>query len=1000
MGAVLRIEKRLLFLIIIVLTGILGTLILKPDTIFRKKTYTPPVVYTGNVLTVVDTQPVGEVATVGELVFDFNDEVDAHEFEHYFYISPEMPGSFQKDGKNRIVFTPTVPFEKGVYYSVKITPGLRSLSHRTLGTEYYTSFSIRPSGHEVRFRKDGFSGRVLSFPANIQTTLTLSEHTDFNATLYSTTTENLLNYLAYDRKEIKYDNYTTTNETYIRDYIINDLEQIRTYPVSPRTEELSFTLPAGVYYLEATDETGKQLGATFLLINKTGIAYRQDDKKITLGAFDLASGKNISERADVSFYHMESAPKLLTSRTFSEIESEIPMPYPNRVDLMLATVRNETILVPVRQPQSIADIQVTSDLDNDTQIFLYTDRPIYKPQDTVFFRGIVRRDGDSLYSLPPAGQQVRVWLGYGDNPKVDVTVTTDAQGVFSGNFIVPGLENVNPDYSYLTQFLYASTDVDKRSEQASAYFDVVAYKKPTFDLTVERDKDEYIRNDSVKFVATGKQFNGKPVVNQEIEYTIYAESYTEVERAVYNTNFNVSAQFGMCGGGFGAFEEYYGAEVGKGTVKLDGSGRAEISVDPKSLQAKYEYERSILDGSNKLTVVVKKRDTASGNDIVSAATTTVHAASINIFFLPSARNYKAGEDVISPFYAESLNGEKIANTEFAYKLVTTTYENDTTKEKIETSGKVMTDGNGKGIVAFTVPKAMKNQFAYLFIEGKDSRGNTSRNKKYLTIRDADDTQQSAYSYWERSDINQTYLKIVSSKNSFLVGDTIQFTITAPEDLDVLFSLERGRIYQPKIIHLKKGNNTVSVNVTDELSPSITAVFTYFQNGSYYSEGLSLNVPAMHKLLKIDLTPDKQKYTPQETAYLKILTRDLNNNPVPAQLSLGVVDKAIYGLRKNATSPIHSSFYYFRPRRTNASSSLTWIGFYEDGRGGGGGGGGGSLAGKTVDTLYWNPNVTTGANGETVVSIPLKDIKTTWKAQVYGSTTDSAVGQADTEFIVD
>ncbi len=154
---------------------------------------------------------------------------------------------------------------------------------------------------------------------------------------------------------------------------------------------------------------------------------------------------------------------------------------------------------------------------------------------------------------------------------------------------------------------------------------------------------------------------------------------------------------------------------------------------------------------------------------------------------------------------------------------------------------------------------------------------------------------------------------------------------------------------------------------------------------------------MHKLLQVELIPDKTKYEPGETALIKVTTRNAAGKGVPAELSMAVVDKAIFALQKSMTKPMHSSFYFFRPRRTNASSSLTWVGTYNWGGGGGGGGGGGSN--RLVDTLYWNPNISTDSNGETSISVPLSSSESTWRAQIYASTDSSEVGQGFVDFVV-
>ena len=261
------------------------------------------------------------------------------------------------------------------------------------------------------------------------------------------------------------------------------------------------------------------------------------------------------------------------------------------------------------------------------------------------------------------------------------------------------------------------------------------------------------------------------------------------------------------------------------------------------------------------------------------------------------------------------------------------------------------------------------------------------------------TQSSEQSDYYPDQSNETQLKIISPKNSFIVGDTIVLNVDSPLEVDVLMTLERGRVYSPQSVHLVKGKNTINIPVDVRLSPSITAVFTFFNNVKYYSEGLSLNIPAMHKVLSMNIIPNKTRYVPGETAEIRITTNDNNGNPVRADVSLGVVDKAIYALRKNATPPVHSTLYAYRSRQTNASSSLSRVGVYDYGGRGGGGGGGEGGDGKLVDTLYWNPEIRTNADGWAALQVPLGNTQTTWKALSIGSTAESQVGQADTEFVV-
>ncbi len=521
-------------------------------------------------------------------------------------------------------------------------------------------------------------------------------------------------------------------------------------------------------------------------------------------------------------------------------------------------------------------------------------------------------------------------------------------------------------------------------QSSSAYFEVIKYIKPEFEIKTAVDKTDYLRSDKMKFTISGNYFNGKPLQNKEIAYTVFTDNYYEVEKAVYNKNFNVTSLGGMCEGG--AFGEYYGSEYKTGVVTLNENGEAILEVNPD--------DKSLL--SQKITLLAKVTD-KNNNDIVSASNTIVHAGEFTIFFIPSAEKYVLGEEVIAPFYAESLEGGKKRDTSFSYKLVeyNNNYDNQQT---VIASGTVTSDEKGKGIVKFTLPKDKKPGGKQLILSATDEKNNVIQNQKYLTFVTDEDKEPTYVARWGNR-ISQTYLKISSNQNSFKVNDTVQLTVDSPKEMDVLLTFERGRVYAPGYIHLNKGSNSLDFKVNEDLSPSITVVFSFFAEGSYHTEGLSLNVPAMHKLLQINVTPNKKLYSPDETAELLITTKDANGTPVAAQMSVGIVDKAIYTLRKSATKPIHSSFYYFRPRRTNASSSLTGMGD-QGGAGGRGGGGGGGSQGSNADILYWNPNLRTDATGETRIPVSLLGHKTTWKVQIMGNTINNDVGQADAEFVVD
>ncbi len=964
--------------------SITGALLLQRYKNLNHNTATPAL---PSSLQIVSASPREKATGQKNVIITFSDDVAPHKASHFFFLSPYISGKFTSGTSlKQVIFTPDVPFMPGASYSVKIGSGLTSTSNRRLTEDYQFSFYTDYADTQVQYVKDNLAGTVLSFAAQKPITFTIKKGAaikNITTTIYRSSETALLGFLTYKKvtKQNDGSGSSYTEETFVTDRVeTKPTDAVKTITSDHPEENLSLSLPAGIYYVESIGDKTSPYAKGFIIVNTRGLILRQDDKKVVLSAFDLGTNTASKNTFDVTFYSLENTPTVITQRSLTATQ-DYEMPFSTRVDLVIGREANESIIVPLKIPESQADIKAYADLETSVKMFLYTDRPIYKPNDTLRFRGIIRKDADALYKLPDQQYSVRVWTDNSDKPPIETTVQADTHGVFSGDLLVPdSLATEYPQHSVQAQLLPIKPN---QYAQGYATFDVARYIKPEFDLKTDVQKADYTGGDHISFTVHGSYFDGKPLANQLVNYTVYAMNYYETQKAVYNTNFNLNAQGGMCGGG--GSDDWYGEELMKDQqVTLDGNGTAEATIT---------IPKEKLLTSQKITLIAKKKD-KSGNEILSAATTVAHAAAFNIFFIPSATRYTEGDQIVAPFYAENRDGQKITGKSFKYALVDRVYGNKTT-DTVLNSGTVVTDDNGKAIVVMQTPVQIESKNFFLTITASDDAGNITQNEKSLLIQPPE--QAKKYSWWDRFSATQTYLKITSSNNSFVVGDTITLAVKSPKDLDALLSVERGRVYTPTLVHINQGDTTLTIPVTADLSPSVTVVLSFFADGEYYTEGLALNVPAMHKLLDIAVQPDKQTYTPGENAQIKITTRDANAVALPVQLSLGIVDKAIYALRKSATPPIHSSLYYFRPRSTNASSSLTWIGQF--GGGGGGGGGGDTGPGKLVDTLYWNPSLSTNDQGEVTVVVPLGSTITTWKAQAYGSTDTSDVGQGEAEFIV-
>ena len=74
-----------------------------------------------------------------------------------------------------------------------------------------------------------------------------------------------------------------------------------------------------------------------------------------------------------------------------------------------------------------------------TKYFAFTDRPIYKPGDTVKFKSIMRADLDADYKIFSGEIKAEVYTGYGQNKTIVYTdkFNIDNYGAVDGEFIIP-----------------------------------------------------------------------------------------------------------------------------------------------------------------------------------------------------------------------------------------------------------------------------------------------------------------------------------------------------------------------------------------------------------------------------------------------------------------------------------------------------------------------------------------------------------------------------------
>lgn len=172
---------------------------------------------------------------------------------------------------------------------------------------------------------------------------------------------------------------------------------------------------------------------------------------------------------------------------------------------------------------------------------LFTDRPIYRPGQTVYFKAILTKTLNDKVTTPFTKEYVDVFLEDDNGTEVTrVTLQLNEFGSVAGEFTIPksGITGeytitVEENEDYDSDFYdYVDYDFDYDNE---IDIQVEEYKRPKFEATFKPVTETYKVNDSIHLKGEAKAFAGSNITNAKVTYT--------VKRSIrmpwwYNGNYN------------------------------------------------------------------------------------------------------------------------------------------------------------------------------------------------------------------------------------------------------------------------------------------------------------------------------------------------------------------------------------------------------------------------------------------------------------------------------
>ena len=665
-----------------------------------------------------------------------------------------------------------------------------------------------------------------------------------------------------------------------------------------RQHSTLIALPAleeGIYYLTATTKQGiKSEDKTLVLnfqVSNLGFITDQKDDKMTVVTVDRKTGKTV-EGVTVELYRREWDYKVREYKTtiLATMKSD-----KNGCAVLDGKVKSDnSFSINLRKGDdnllSYNYFHLYERYRNDNETYstkLFTDRAIYRPGQTVYFQGITtRRQGEDLSLVHNYNENV----SFRDANWQEISsarFTTDEYGSFSGSFVIP-TDRLNGVFHL-------------NANQGNATIRVEEYKRPTFEVTFEKPKEQYKLNQEVTVHGDVKAYAGFSLDDVEYSY-----------RVVRKTSFPWRCWWWW-------YPTVEDEQITYGKARTDENGKFAVTFNLKPSKTIAPEKQPVFTYEIEVTATSKQGEThadtysirAGYNEIAISTDLprTIEKSDLgkyqitvsNLSWQPAKSRIKRkiyryeNAAKINYFeamgYPEKLDRQILSDAELERLFPEYSfYDKSQVFEPVETPAHLVDESE------ITVDDKAK------FYEGKA----LEPGKYVVELVSLDDplakvSQQ--FTVFENDSKKLPFTKMEwahQDKSSAKPGDEIRFSIgSSAKDVDIWVQLLHGdEIRMDKKITVSNSVQTLSYKVTENDRGGLAWRYAFVKENSFNTSSLSVSVPFDNYDLDVKLATMRDKLSPGAEETWEVTVRDYKDKPLEAALLAGMYDASLDEFARN------------------------------------------------------------------------------------------------------
>lgn len=560
------------------------------------------------------------------------------------------------------------------------------------------------------------------------------------------------------------------------------------------------------------------------------------------------------------------------------------------------------------------------DEDENIRIFYFTDRSIYRPGQTVFFKGIVIKDNKEKKKTIAVGLKTKIFLEDANSEGIDsITVTTNEYGSFSGKFQLPA-GGLNGEFS-----IYDEEDYGK------AEFSVEEYKRPKFYVEYEKLKGTYKVNDTIKVTGLAKAYAGNNIDGAGVKYRVVREprfiypwlfsrwwqpptESMEIAHGEIKTDkdgkFIVEFEAIPDKSIDKKFDPVFDYKIYAHVTDINGetrSGETEVSVSYKSFLLKADVPGSMPTDSLK-NIIIRTENTAG--EFV--------AAKVKV----GISKLKEEKRLIRSRYWERADQYVMNKDEYIKNFPHDEYADESNYKSWEKGDRVFEKEDSVKVSGewSVVSGKTSPGFYVIEISTTDKNGEEVKDVKYIELTDEKSNQLTHPKYlWTQSSYQpiepgeKTTVKLgTSADNLFVIQQTDKTTNYKPQTTNYEY------------LNLNTEKKTIGFSATEADRGGYGVGWFFVKHNRFYAVNKTIAVPWTNKDLKIEYATFRDKTLPGSEEKWKVKITGYKKEQVAAEMLASMYDASLDQFKFHRWDKPSIWPYYYSKINWNSSQSFSKV----------------------------------------------------------------------------